>query len=135
MLQRLEKQLQKSESHAEIYQEQVEDMVLRGAARKLTKQEVEEYDGPIHYVSHHAVLKPRFESTPCWVICNLSAAYCGHILNDYWAEGPQLLNSLVGILVRFRECEIAITGDIKRCIMQSRLLNLISIYIVSCGGI
>ena len=59
MLEKLEKWLQKNESHAQVYQEQVEDMILRGADQKLTKEEVEEYHGPIHYVSNHTVLKPN----------------------------------------------------------------------------
>ena len=36
----------------------------------------------------------------------------GHVLNEYWAKGPDLLNSLLGILIRFRENEIAFIGDI-----------------------
>ena len=48
MLEKLEKRLQKNTSHAQVYQEQVEGMISRGVARKLTKEEVEEYHGPIH---------------------------------------------------------------------------------------
>ena len=38
----------------------------------------------------------------------------GHVLNENWAKGPDLLNSLLGILIRFRENEIAFIGDIKK---------------------
>ena len=38
----------------------------------------------------------------------------GHMLNDYWAKGPHLLNDLLGVLIRFRENNIAIIGDIKK---------------------
>ena len=38
----------------------------------------------------------------------------GHTLNDYWAKGPDLLNNLLGVLVRFREKEVAMMGDIKK---------------------
>lgn len=38
----------------------------------------------------------------------------GHILNEYWAKGPDLLNNLLGVLVRFRENEVAFMGDIKK---------------------
>ena len=124
MLEKLEKWLQKNKSYAQVYQEQVEDMISRGVSRKLTKEEVEEYHGPIHYVSHHPVLKPQSESTPCRIVFNSSAAYSGHILNDYWAKGPQLLNSLVGILLRFREYEIAITGDIKKMCHAVKITEL-----------
>ena len=99
-------------------------MNSRGVARNITKEEVEEYHGPIHYVSHHPVLKPQSESTPCQIVFNSSAAYSGHILNDYWAKGPQLLNSLVGILLRFRECEIAITDDTKKMYHSVKITEL-----------
>ena len=36
----------------------------------------------------------------------------GHVLNEYWAKGPDLLNSLLGMLIRFRENEIAFISDI-----------------------
>ncbi|XP_068756184.1 uncharacterized protein [Montipora capricornis] len=38
----------------------------------------------------------------------------GHMLNDYWAKGPHLLNDLLGVLIRFRENNIAMIGDIKK---------------------
>lgn len=38
----------------------------------------------------------------------------GHMLNEYWAKRPELLNSLLGILIRLRENEVAFMGDIKK---------------------
>jgi len=38
----------------------------------------------------------------------------GHVLNEYWAKGPDILNTLLGILIRYRENEIAFIGDIKK---------------------
>ena len=43
-------------------------------ARKLSQDEVNSYVEPIHYISHHAVAKPGFDS---------SHNYKGHCLNDY----------------------------------------------------
>ena len=37
-----------------------------------------------------------------------------HVLNEYWAKGRDLLNSLLGIIIRFRENKIAFIGDIKK---------------------
>jgi hypothetical protein len=36
--------------------EQIDDMISRGVARKLTKKELDEYTGPVgpvHYLSHY----------------------------------------------------------------------------------
>ena len=38
----------------------------------------------------------------------------GHVLNEYWAKGPDLLNNILGVLLRFREYEVAFIGDIKK---------------------
>ena len=114
MLISTEKRLAKNEKHAEVYQKQIEDMIEREVARKLSHTELENYKGPIHYISHHEVLKPDSKSTPVRIVFNSSARYMNHSLNDYWAKGPHLLNDLLGILIRFRENRIALIGDIKK---------------------
>ena len=38
--------------------DQIQQMIDRGVARKLTKSELEAYDGPIHYVSQREVVRP-----------------------------------------------------------------------------
>ncbi|KAL9977197.1 hypothetical protein ACROYT_G014575 [Oculina patagonica] len=87
-------------------------------ARKLTKQELKKYKGPVHYISHHEVVRPK--KTPICIVLNSSASFQGHHLNDYWMKGPDLLNSLFGVTLRFREHEVAVTGDISK--MYHRVL-------------
>ena len=88
--------------------------------RKLTKEQMTAYKGPIHYISHHEVVRPEKKTTPICIVFNSSASYQGHRLNDYWIKGPDLLNSLFGVILRFRENEIAVTGDISK--MYHRVL-------------
>ena len=88
-------------------------------ARKLTKQELENYKGPVHYIAHHEVVRPE-KTTPIRIVFNSSASFQGHRLNDYWMKGPDLLNSLFGVTLRFRENEVAVTGDISK--MYHRVL-------------
>ena len=109
-----ERRLEKNPQHAKVYQQQIKDMTQRGVARKLTKEELDTYKGPIHYIAHHDVLKPDSKSTPVRIVFNSSANYKGHVLNDYWAKGPDLLNNLLGILIRFRENEVGFIGDVKK---------------------
>ena len=99
---------------AQLYNEQIEDMVDRNVARKLTNEEIRQYRGPVFYLAHHAVMKEDSKSTPCRVVFNSSAKMFGHIINEYWVKGPNLLTSLLGILIRFREERFAIIGDIKK---------------------
>ena len=93
-------------------------MVSRGVARKLTNEEMRSYEGPVHYLSHHEVLRPESKSTPIRIVFNSSVSYMGHVLNDYYAKGPDVLNDLFGILLRFREKPVAITGTSARCTIQ-----------------
>ena len=48
------------------------------------------------------------------IIFNSSASYQGNTLNDYWFKGPDILNNLFGVVIRFRENPHAICGDIAK---------------------
>lgn len=82
---------------------------------KLSKKEEEAYQGPDHSIPHYAVLRPDKESIPVRIVFNSSSVYQGHTLNDYWKKGPDLLNGMFGVVLRFREKEIAVMGDISKC--------------------
>lgn len=100
--------------YARKYQNEIEDMVRRGIARKLSDREIRDYKGPVHYIHHHEVLKPESSSTPLRIVFNSSASYMGQRLNEFWAKGPNILNNLLGVLLRFRQEKIAIAGDISK---------------------
>ena len=80
----------------------------------MTKKEIEYYNGPVFYMSHHEVLKPESKTTPCRIALNSSANFHGHVLNEYYAKGPGMLNNLLGVLLRFREEPVAMIGDIAK---------------------
>ena len=101
-LKSLEKRLTNS-PYLNVYCEQINDMVKRNVARKLTAGEMKVYNGPIHYIPH----KLSSNSTPLRIVFNSSSAFMGHKLNDYWTKGPDVLNSLIGVLLRFREDNIS----------------------------
>ena len=110
-----EKRMSRNQLYAETYKKQIDDMVERKVARRVTDQELKEYQGPIFYIAHHDVLSPQSVSTPMRVVFNSSARTRGGLsLNDCLAKGPCLLNQLLGILLRFRQEEFAFIGDIKK---------------------
>ena len=119
-LQATERRLAKSLEIAKAYQQQFEEMNALKFARKLSDVEIKDYKGPVHYVSYHEVLRPEKKSTPIRIVFNSSANFQGHCLNDYWMKGPDLLNSLFGVILRFRENAVAISGDISK--MYHRIL-------------
>ena len=109
-----EKRLLKNEQFAELYKDQINNVFERKVARKVTEEELHQYNGPKYYIAHHAVLKPESKSTPCRIVFNSSAKYQGLSLNDCYAKGPSLLNQLLGILLRFRKDRYAFVGDISK---------------------
>ena len=95
-------------------QEQMEQMKDLGFSRKLTEKEINYYKGPVHYIAHHEVVRPDKKSTPVRIVFNSSARYKGHCLNDCWIKGPDLLNNMLGVILRFREQPVAVSGDISK---------------------
>ena len=96
------------------YDDQMKDMEDRGFSRKLSDKEVAEWKGPVHYFSHHAVVRPEKKYTPVRIVFNSSATFKGHCLNDFWYKGPDILNSLLAVILRFRENAVAVCADIEK---------------------
>ena len=108
-----DRRLSRTPEHAAAYDKQMMEITEMQFARQLTKQELETYKGPVHYIAHHEIVRPE-KTTPIRIVFNSSASFQGHRLNDYWMKGPDLLNSLFGVTLRFRENEVAVTGDISK---------------------
>ena len=49
-----ERRLSKQPDHAESYDEQMKEMEEMKFSRKLTKDEIDEWKGPVHYVAKHS---------------------------------------------------------------------------------
>ena len=92
----------------------MKDLLDRYVARKVTQEELNNYSGSIHYLAHHAVWKPSSKSTKCRIVFDSKAPFHGISLNDCLAKGPSLLNSLLGVLLRFRQYQYAFIGDIRK---------------------
>ncbi len=61
-----------------------------------------------------ALVNPRSHSTPVRIVFNSSRMHKGLSLNACLAEGPDnYLNSLIGILLRWREERVSLIADIK----------------------
>ena len=58
-LELMERPLVKKPDQATAYDNQMKEMETLKFARKLSKEEMENYKGPVHYISHHAVVGPK----------------------------------------------------------------------------
>ena len=77
--------------------------------------------GKVYYISHQMVVNPSSKTTPVRVFYNSSLSWKGQSLNTSWSKVPNILNSLHGILLRFREDFVAAQGDIKKMFYQVRI--------------
>jgi len=58
------------------------EMVEMNFCRELSKDEVKNYNGPVHYISHHAVISLEKKSTPVSIVFNSSSVFQGHKLDE-----------------------------------------------------
>ena len=88
-------------------------MILNGEAERV--RDCAPSDG-VWYIPHFGVRHPKKKKLR--VVFDCSAKHLGTSLNDCLLAGPDLMNSLVGILLRFRLNKIAITCDIEKMFYQ-----------------
>ena len=100
------------------YKGTMEKYLSDGHARRVPPEELHVKDRPLWYLPHHHVLnKP--EKTR--VVFDCAAKYRGTSLNDQLLTGPDLTNSILGVLTRFREDRVALSADIKCMFHQIRV--------------
>ncbi|XP_033228869.1 uncharacterized protein LOC117180478 [Belonocnema kinseyi] len=100
--------------------EKLNDYEKKGCARRLT-EEAAAHTGPrTWYLLHFAVIHPHKPTKPRLVFDAVAKSH-GVSLNDRLLKGPDLLNSLVGVLFTFRQGLVAICGDLKEMFSQVRI--------------
>lgn len=109
-----EKRLEKEPQWKRAYREQIHEMIARGAAAKLSKEELEGWKGPKWYISHLVAPNPHSSSTPVRIVWNSSQEFHGVSLNDLLHKGPDVLNSIRGVLLRFRTGLYAALSDVRK---------------------
>ncbi|KAK7933404.1 hypothetical protein WMY93_004300 [Mugilogobius chulae] len=118
LLRSTERRLTKDPDLAAVYNAEVHKLEQQGYARKLTPEEAsstnESWFIPHHIVHHNN--KPR-------IVFNCSFHYKQDCLNDQLLPGPTLGPSLIGVLLRFREYPVAVSGDIRGMFHQVRLIT------------
>lgn len=113
----LERKLGQNRSMRERYSNVLNDYVTKGYARKLTPQETSQVSDRTYYLPHHAVINPK-KPEKLRVVFDAAAVHEGTSLNHHLLTGPDLLNSLVGVLMRFRCGTVAISADIESMFHQ-----------------
>ena len=94
-----------------VYNEQVKAILDRGAAVQLSEQELEEWAGSVNYITHHPVLKDS-ASTPVGMVSNSS--FGSPSLNSILMKGPNSLNSMLDIMLRWRSWDVVVQYDLAK---------------------
>ena len=113
----LKKKLQKNDEFHSDYKKFVSNMIEQGYCEKA---EFSGEPGRTWYLPHHHVYHPE-KPGKIRVLFDCSAKFNEVSINDNLRQGPDLTNSLVGVLLRFRREEVAIQADIKSMFYQMRI--------------
>ena len=111
------KKMMRSEEYRDNYTAFMQKLLSKGYAQKVPAEEIKK--DAVFYLPHHGVYHPKKKKLR--VVFDCSAKYDGVSLNDMLLQGPDLTNSLIGTLIRFREEPVAFTSDIEGMFYQIKV--------------
>ncbi|XP_068247736.1 uncharacterized protein [Palaemon carinicauda] len=111
-LSNLKQKLQKNVSMKNDYINFMKNMIDKGYAERVPLNETCLINGKVWFVPHHGVYHPR-KPDKIRVVFDCSVMYKNVSLNDCLLQGPDLSNSLAGILCRFRNHSVAFNWDVE----------------------
>ena len=115
-----ERKLDRDSKLAEAYCVTVNDYISRGYARKLSPEEITADHERQWYLPHHAVYSAN-KPGKARVVFDAAARHCGTSLNEQLLIGPDLTNSVIGDLMRFRQRPVVLAADINSMFHQVRV--------------
>lgn len=113
-LEHLKRKFNKDEKYKRDYITYMKDIIERGDVEEVHN---EGKQGEQWYIPHHGIYHPK-KPTKLRVVFDCSAKHNGTSLNDHLLQGPDLINNLTGILLRFRQHPIALMCDIEKMFHQ-----------------
>jgi hypothetical protein len=115
----LKKRFDKDQVLWKKYSEFIDNLLKQGHARKVPNERLQK-SGKSWYLPHHPVFHPQ-KPEKVRVVFDCSAKYRSTSLNDQLLQGPDLTNSLIGVLNRFRQGPIAFMADVEAMFHQVRV--------------
>ena len=109
----LKRRFSKDPKYKEDYIKFMNEVLNRGDAEEVSSLAQE---GAKWYIPHHGVYHPK--KNKIRVVFDCSARFKGTSLNNHLLSGPDLTNSLTGVLCRFRRYPYAITCDVEKMFHQ-----------------
>ena len=116
-LQSVLKRFNHDNNFKDLYVATLQDYITKGYARKMSPTEANICSSRTWYLPHHGVTNPN-KPGKVRVVFDAAATYMNTSLNSNLMTGPDLLNNLFGVLLRFRLYPIALVADIESMFHQ-----------------
>lgn len=94
------------------YKRTIHDYVTKDYAQRVSEKELGADGKPLWYLLHNAVFNPNRPRKPR-VAFDCAARCIGSSFNGLLPSGPDLTNSLLSVLLRFRQEPVALSSDIE----------------------
>lgn len=109
----------KDDNFKEDYVTAMNTTLEKGYAERVPESERGRNDGKVWYIPHHGVRHPQKKKLR--VVYDCAASYKSVSLNQELLQGPDLTNSLIGVLLRFRKENVALMADIEAMFHQVKV--------------
>ena len=116
-LSHLKRKFSRDEKYKEDYIKYMTDIIERDDVEEVQDDGV---PGEKWYIPHHGIYHPK-KPDKLRVVFDCSAKYKGTSLNEHLLSGPDMTNNLTGVLVRFRQHQVALTCDIEKMFHQFKV--------------
>ncbi|XP_068734645.1 uncharacterized protein [Montipora capricornis] len=116
----LKRKLERDPKLCDDYQVVMKELLDKGYARKVPPDQLNPVEGSAWYIPHHGVYHPH-KPGKIRLVFDCSAKFRGISLNSMLHKGPDLTNSLIGVLTRFRGERVAVMADIESMFHQVRV--------------
>ena len=118
----VERRLLKDTAMMDAYNHEFQKFLDRGAISEISREEMDQYSGPVSYVTHLPVFKPGSTTTPLRIVTNTSFGnqFAKLSPNECMSEAPNALSSLLEVLLGFRFKEVALVFDLSKAYQSIR---------------
>ena len=115
-LKKLKEHFIRNQDYFKEYQDFMDKMINNSFVELVPKEELECREGKVWFLTHFGVRHKQ--KNKLRIVFDCSLKFKNVSLNDQLLQGPDLTNSLVGVLLRFRQERIAVSGDIESMFYQ-----------------
>ena len=117
----LKKRFDTDEIYRQHYTEFMNKIFEKGYAEEVPSHALQTArEKSVFYINHHGVYNEK-KGNKIRVVFNCSEQFEGQSLNSHLQQGPDLTNTLIGVLCRFRRAPVAFMADIESMFYQVKV--------------